>query len=94
MRNIELSKSCRTLLASIDVGGEQSRQFSEEIKLLKGLLKNAKTIEKDKSRMLSALNIARDFIISLPYINGEVQAQANEALDYIEPILTKAKTIS
>lgn len=37
--NIKLRKACQQVLDSIDVGGEQSRQFAEEIKILKEALK-------------------------------------------------------
>lgn len=45
-----LTEACKKILESIDVGGEQSRQFSEEIKLLKKLAKGLLRLEKAKAK--------------------------------------------
>jgi hypothetical protein len=37
--NTRLHQACRQVLDSLDVGGEQSRQFAEEIRILKNALK-------------------------------------------------------
>jgi len=38
--NARLHRACRQVLESLDVGGEQSRQFAPEIKTLYGLLRD------------------------------------------------------
>ena len=45
-----LAEACKRILESIDVGGEQSRQFSEEINLLKKLFKGIKKLKKNISK--------------------------------------------
>lgn len=42
--NRKLQNACQQVLNSIDVGGEQSRQFAEEIKTLKDALKTTPTV--------------------------------------------------
>ena len=39
--NSNLQKACQQMLDTLDVGGEQSRAFAEEIKILKDALKSA-----------------------------------------------------
>lgn len=43
----KLRDACQQILETLDVGGEQSRQFSEEIEILKKALKNSPTIKDD-----------------------------------------------
>lgn len=39
--NIKLQKACQQMLDTLDVGGEQARQFAKEIEILKDALKSA-----------------------------------------------------
>jgi len=59
--NVRLQKACRQVLDSMDVGGEQSRQFAEEIKTLKDALKAAQTVD-DSCPKCGAGSDKREFI--------------------------------
>jgi transposase-like protein len=59
--NMRLQKACRQVLDSMDVGGEQSRQFAEEIKTLKDALKTTPTVD-DSCPKCGAGSDEREFI--------------------------------
>jgi len=43
--NTKLRNACQRMLDTLDIGSEQSRQFAEEIKMLKDALKTAPTVD-------------------------------------------------
>jgi len=45
--NTKLHRACQQVLACLDVGGEQSRQFAEEIKTLREALNSAPMVKDD-----------------------------------------------
>jgi len=48
--NIKLQQACRQVLDGLDAGGEQSRAFAEEIRILKDALEAAPTVKADCPR--------------------------------------------
>lgn len=59
--DIRLRNACKQVLHSLDVGSEQSRAFSEEIKILKHALKSAPMV-KDDCPKCGAGSDEREFI--------------------------------
>lgn len=59
--NIKLHRACQQVLDSLDVGGEQSRAFAEEIKILRGALANVPAV-KDDCPKCGAGSDQREFI--------------------------------
>ena len=45
--NTKLHRACQQVLDSLDVGGEQSRAFAEEIEILRSTLANASAVKDD-----------------------------------------------
>jgi len=59
--NAKLQTACQQVLDSLDVGGEQSRAFAEEIQILKGALSNVPAV-KDDCPKCGAGSDQREFI--------------------------------
>jgi len=59
--NAKLHRACQQVLDSLDVGGEQSRAFAEEIKILRETLANVPAI-KDDCPKCGAGSDQREFI--------------------------------
>ena len=59
--NTKLHRACQQVLDCLDVGGEQSRQFAEEIKILRDAIANV-TAVKDDCPKCSAGSDQREFI--------------------------------
>jgi len=59
--NAGLQRACQQVLESLDVGGEQSRAFAEEIKILRDALANAPVV-KDDCPKCGAGSDQREFI--------------------------------
>jgi hypothetical protein len=64
--NIRLQRACQEVLDSLDVGGEQSRQFAEEINILRDALNAGPTVRDDCPKCGAGFDerefISRDFI--------------------------------
>jgi hypothetical protein len=59
--NTKLQWACQQVLFSLDVGGEQSRAFAEEIEILRGALANVPAV-KDDCPKCGASSDEREFI--------------------------------